>query len=112
MVPLQTQAWLVTSWYLADWRFCPAQCCCQRFTTCIVTAICIRRRAYLHWPARGTNQRPTLQLVQRHVSQYVAQGDFDQGQWDSFCRAPGLHDVWMFSQRVEFPAWPGPGRAA
>lgn len=42
------------------------------------------------------------QLVQRHVSQYVAQGDFDQGQWDSFAERLDYMSLDV-SQRVEFP---------
>lgn len=42
------------------------------------------------------------QLLQRHVSQYVAQGDFDQQSWNSFAERIDYMSLDV-SQRVEFP---------
>lgn len=43
-----------------------------------------------------------VQLVQRHVSQYVAQGDFDQASWEGFAARLDYMSLDV-SQRVEFP---------
>ncbi|PCD00619.1 glucose-6-phosphate dehydrogenase [Halopseudomonas pelagia] len=53
--------------------------------------------------ARARHELPAYhQLVQRHVSQYVAQGDFDQHSWDSFAERLDYMSLDV-SQRVEFP---------
>lgn len=43
-----------------------------------------------------------VQLVQRHVSQYVAQGDFDQQSWNSFAKRLDYMSLDV-TQRVAFP---------
>lgn len=53
--------------------------------------------------ARARHELPAYrQLVQRHVSQYVAQGDFDQHSWDSFAERLDYMSLDV-TQRVEFP---------